>query len=124
LAALVGAALALGLAGCGSGELLLSHGKPVDHWLQEMKNPDVKARKKAVVALGHVGTADERALPALIDALKDKDAPVRSEAVLALMNLGPQARDAIPALQEAERDRDASVRALAAKALARIQGAG
>jgi HEAT repeat protein len=118
---LVGA-LVLGLAGCGSSEPLLSHGKPVDHWLQELKNPDVKARKKAVVALGHVGTSDDRAIPALIDAVKDKDAQVRSEAVLALMNLGPQARDAIPALQEAERDRDATVRSQATKALARIQG--
>jgi HEAT repeat protein len=108
--------------GCGPKDPLLAHGKPVDHWLQESKNAELKARKKAVIALGHVGTADPRAIPALIAAVKDRDATIRKEAVLALLNIGPAAQDAVAVLREAEKDQDATVRLSAGKAIARIQG--
>jgi HEAT repeat protein len=115
--------LAFVVLGCGEKkEPLLSHDKPVLYWMEELKKPDPKARKKAVVALGHVGTADPTAIPALIGAVKDRDARVRSEAVLALLNLGPDASDAIPAVTEAQHDRDATVRSHATKALERIRG--
>jgi HEAT repeat protein len=115
--------LAVGLAlGCGKKEPVISHGQPVSHWLQAIHDPDVKKRKKAVVALGHVGRADPAAIPAVIEAVKDADASVRVEAVLALLNIGPDAKDAVPALTEAQEDKDASVRSFAAKALERIQG--
>ena len=65
------------LAGCGENAPLTSHGKPVSHWLEALDSPDVKTRKKAVVALGHVGTADPAALPALIRATKDRSPDVR-----------------------------------------------
>jgi HEAT repeat protein len=107
--------------GCGKNEPVQAHGKPVAYWLEELKKPDPKARKKAVVALGHVGTADPAAIPALIDAVKDRDATIRAEAVLALLNIGHDARDAIPVLRDAQKDSDATVRSYAAKALARIQ---
>jgi HEAT repeat protein len=107
-------------AGCGEKGPLLAHGKPVDHWLQEIKSPDLKSRKKAVIALGHVGTADSRAIPALIAAVKDRDATIRKEAVLALLNIGPAAQDALAVLREAEKDQDATVRLSARKAIARI----
>ena len=111
------------LAGCsGQQGPLLSHGKPVDHWLEELRSPEVKARKKAVVALGHVGRADSRAVPALARAVKDPDPTIRKEAVLALLNIGPPARDAIPTLRDAEKDKDSAVRASAGKAIARIEG--
>jgi HEAT repeat protein len=112
----------LAASGCGQAPPLTTHGKPVGHWVEALKGPDVKARKKAVMALGHVGTADPAALPALIEALKDRDAAVRAEAALALLNLGPAAKDAIPALEEATKDRDAKVRGYATKALERVRG--
>jgi HEAT repeat protein len=112
------------LIGCGGGshEPLMTHGKPVAHWLQELQKPDPKVRKKAVAALGHVGALDPAAIPALTGAVKDRDATVRSEAILALLNIGPPAKDAIPTLNEACNDKDAAVRSYAAKAVARIQG--
>jgi HEAT repeat protein len=110
------------IAGCAKKEPLLSHGQPVSHWLQAVHDPDPKTRKKAVVALGHVGSADPAAIPAVIEAVKDPDASVRSEAVLALLNLGPDAKEAVPALTEAQSDKDAKVREYAGKALERIQG--
>ena len=102
---------------------LTAHGQPVAHWVEELKRPEAKARKKAVRALGHVGKADPAALPAVVAALKDRDAAVRQEAALALLNLGPDAADAVGALAEAQKDADAKVRAYAARALERVQGA-
>src|SRR5262249_7634044 len=112
------------LIGCGSGSNgpLLTHGKPVVYWLQELQKPDPKLRKKAVAALGHVGALDPGALPALTGAVKDRDAAVRNEAILALLNIGAAAKDAIPTLNEACNDKDAVVRSHAAKAVERIQG--
>jgi hypothetical protein len=120
------AALAAGLLGCGAKESgpLVSHGKPVSHWVQELQSSDAKARKQAVKALGHFGPADPAVVPALAGALKDRDASVRVEAALALLNIGPAAQAASPALTEAQNDRDAKVREYAAKALERLRGAG
>src|SRR5260370_37884413 len=95
-------AFALLLAGCQrKTEPLLAYGKPVDHWLQELKKPNPKARKKAVAALGHVGTADPSALPAVLDALKDRDAGVRDEAGLKLVYIRARTKDAVAALNDA-----------------------
>src|SRR5262249_44151369 len=103
-------------------EPLQSHGHPVAYWVEELKNPDPRARQKAVTALGHVGKADPAAIPAVIEALHDQDSGVRDTAVLALLNLGPDAKEAVPALTETTKDRDVKVREHAAKALERIQG--
>jgi HEAT repeat protein len=117
--------LAFLLAGCsGATGQLISHGQPVEHWLQELAKPDAKARKKAVVALGHVGTADSRAIPAVIGALKDPEAIVRDQAVLSLLNQRPTAKEALPALKEALNDKDEKVRSHAASALKRLEGSG
>ena len=118
------ASLCLLLLGCSRPtDPLTSHGKPVAHWLEELKQPDAKARKKAVVALGAVGKADPAAIPALIAVVKDdRDGRVRNEAVVALLNIGPDAEDAIPALTEAEHDKDTTVRTNATKAIERIRG--
>ncbi|MFO0969888.1 MAG: HEAT repeat domain-containing protein [Gemmataceae bacterium] len=121
-ASVLWAALALAGAGCGGKpELLTSHGKPVSHWLAEVKKPDANARRKAVLALGHVGDADPAVLPCLIAAVKDRDAGVRKQAIVALLNLGPKAKEAAPILEACKSDRDASVRLYAAKALQRSQ---
>ncbi len=102
----------------------VAHGKPAAHWLDQLKQPEAKARKKAVTALGLLGKAEPEAMPALIAALKDRDAGVRRAAVVALVNLGPDASEAVPALtQISQRDADPAVRAQAAKALQHIQSA-
>jgi vesicle coat complex subunit len=107
--------------GCGNGAApVVARGKPVSHWLQELKSPSAKARKQAAFCLGLVGAKDEAAVPALTGAVKDEDAEVRRAAVLALLNIGPPARDAVPALERARNDVDAQVRSYAAKAIQRI----
>jgi HEAT repeat protein len=110
------------LGGCSQKEPVVAHGKPVSHWVDALHQGDARVRKKAVVALGHVGTADPAALPALMGAVKDRDVEVRREAVLALLNVGPQAREAISVLDEARKDVDVKVRTYAVKALRRVQG--
>jgi HEAT repeat protein len=123
IATAVAVLFALAIGGCRQNESgpILSHGRPVAYWVEQLKLADPKARKKAVAALGHVGTADRAVLPALIAAVKDRDASVRDEAVLALLRIGPDALDARSVLLEAERDSDRRVREDARKALDRIQ---
>jgi hypothetical protein len=112
------------LCGCTPKAPVTSHGKPVSHWLEEVKTGDAKGRRKAVVALGHVGTHDPAIIPALIEAAKDEDAGVRAEVVLALLNIGPAAKEAIPALKQETTDSDATVRSYAVKALEKIDPGG
>jgi len=61
--------------------------------------------------------ANERSVPALIDALRDDDAYVRSNVAGALWKLGEKARPAEAALKQALRDTSARVRLKAAGAL-------
>jgi HEAT repeat protein len=108
--------------GCGSTAApLVAKGKPVSHWLQELKRPSAKARKQAAFCLGLVGSKDETAVLALTRAVKDEDAEVRRTAVLALLNIGPPAKDAVPVLERARNDTDAQVRSYAVKAIQRIR---
>ena len=97
-------------------------GEPVDHWLEGIKSPDAKIRKKAADVLGNVGPVDPRAVPALIAAVKDKDAKVRDAAVLGLSKIGAPASAGESALEEATKDKDPTVRSHAASALARVRG--
>ena len=104
--------------GCARKEPVVSHGKPVGHWVEALRSADPKARQKAVVALGHVGTADPVAVPALTGAIRDPDPTVRRAAVLALLNLGPSAQEAVQALTGATRDKaDEQLRARQGKLL-------
>ena len=108
--------------GCSKGTPTQAGGKPVSFWIQEMKNPDAKARRHAVAKLGNVGATDPAVPPGLQSALSDADSGVRAEAILALMKCGPTAKDAIPALTEMQtKDRDAQVREYAGKALAKLR---
>jgi HEAT repeat protein len=100
---------------------LVSHGKPVEHWVAALRQPDVAERRKAVHALGNVGAKDAAVVPALAAALKDKNALVRGDAALALLKLGPHAKEAIPALNDARKDRDAKVRDYVARAIEKIE---
>jgi HEAT repeat protein len=107
--------------GCHKPEPPLAHGKPVGDWIAALRNPDVRARKKAVTVLGNVGPIDPGVVPALAEAVRDRDPAVRAEAVLALMKMGPAARGAESALTEAQQDPNPTVRQYAAKALERVR---
>lgn len=97
-------------------------GEPVEHWLEAIKSPDPKTRKKAADVLGNVGPIDPRSVPALIEAVKDRDAKVRDAAVLGLSKIGTPAVSAAPVLEEASKDKDPTVRSHAAVALERVRG--
>jgi HEAT repeat protein len=112
--------MAVSLTGCGKASTVV-HGKPVSHWVEALRGPDAKERKRAVEALGNVGAADPDVVPALVGAVKDRDPAVRAAAVLALLKIGPDAHEAVPVLTAARGDPNAHVRRYAAKALARIQ---
>lgn len=114
------------LIGCGKAEPTLAGGKPVSHWVDELRtSPDAKVRKEAAFKLGNVGPTDPTALPALLEGLKDRDAVVRRESIQAIVKFGPAALDAVPALTELhQHDRDAKVREFASKALEKIQAKG
>jgi HEAT repeat protein len=120
---LLGLIGALALAGgCRKPGPALAHGRPVAEWVEVLRDPDARARKKAVGVLGNVGPVEPAVVPALAGAVRDRDAAVRAEAALALMKIGPAAREAESALTEAQNDQDPAVRRLAAKALERVRG--
>jgi HEAT repeat protein len=114
--------LMVSLSGCSGGAPTpQAGGKPVEHWLAALLNPDAKLRKTAVLKLGNVGNSDARALPAVIGALKDADVAVRSEAIRGLLKFGPDARQAEAALLDIERHgEDERIRAVAKKMLAKL----
>jgi HEAT repeat protein len=120
------AVLAAGLLGCRQAPPPpLAGGKPVRHWVEELKSPRAPARKKAVRKLGNVGPADPAVWPALHGALQDPDPGVRREAILALLKFGPEARKAAPTLRERRQgDPDPQVRAWAARALEKLNVPG
>jgi HEAT repeat protein len=121
---MIGLAVLLGvcIGGCGTSSPPLAGGKPVQYWLDALRSPDAKLRKKAAFKLGNVGTADARALSALTAALGDSDASVRCEVIFALVKFGPAARDMGPMLTDMQRrDPDARVRTYAAKAAEKIR---
>ena len=116
--------LPLAICGCREHQPTLSGGKPPAHWLEAVKDPDVKVRKTAVFKLGNAGPNEPAAFPAVMDALKDPEPVVRCEAVLAILKFGDQARVAEPKLAELHKnDRDAKVRSYAGKALDKLQAA-
>src|SRR5262249_8547090 len=117
-------ALAIGLAACGCSPTKPTQagGKPVSHWVQELKNPDAKVRRHAIAKLGNVGPKDASALPAVRDSLADADAGVRAEAIQAVMKFGAAAKEAESQLVALEKsDPSAQVRQYAGKALARLR---
>ena len=115
------AATVLALSGCSQPAPTMAHGKPVAHWVQALRDPDLKVRKRAADVLGNVGAADATVVPALAGAVKDQDRAVREATVLALLKMGGAARDAMPALVEASKDSDARVRSYAARALEKLR---
>ena len=110
------------LVGCGQTQPTLSGGKPVEHWIQALHDPDARVRKEAASKLGNAGAASSAVRPALLAALKDHDAKVRCEVILALVKFGFDANEAVPILTELQKsDNDARVRSYSAEALEKIQ---
>jgi HEAT repeat protein len=110
------------LVGCGQTRPTLSGGKPVEHWVQALNDPDARVRKDAASKLGNAGPVNSDVLPALVAALKDPDAKVRCEVIFALVKFGPDAKEAVPILTELRKsDSDARVRTYAGEALEKIQ---
>src|SRR5947209_7288450 len=121
-AVLTAAAVVIG-GGCGPAAPTLAGGKPVSYWVNALRDPDPKARKKAVDELGNVGTADPAAFPAVLAALKDDPDPsVRRDAIQAVVKFGPKAQEAVPTLEDRkDNDPDPETRDYAARALAALQ---
>ena len=57
------------LCGCGKERPITAHGQPVSHWVEALQDRDPKVRKKAVVELGHVGTAEQRRIASTMTSL-------------------------------------------------------
>jgi HEAT repeat protein len=116
------AVLSVEVIGCARTEPTLAGGKPVEHWVQALKDPDARVRKQAAFKLGNAGAVDVAVLPGLVAALEDSDIGVRREATLALAKFGPEAKDAVPVLAELQQsDPDSRVRFYAGEALQKIQ---
>jgi HEAT repeat protein len=87
------------------------------------KGNEAAVRRKAVEALGAIGSQARTAVPALTDALKDKD--VQTEAATALGNIGPAAKSALSALNDAvkSKGKNKAFKKAAADAIRKIQTA-
>jgi hypothetical protein len=69
-------------------EPVLYQGKPVDYWLGQLRDRDLLYRDRAFQALGSIGTADSRVMPALIRDLGDGIGG--ESAANALAQMGPE----------------------------------
>jgi HEAT repeat protein len=98
--------------------------RSTDHWLRQLKDPDVMKRREAVRELGQCTSDAERVVPALVEALRDPSAYVRHDSATALGKFGPQAQSAVPALSAALKDKDANVRRMAEAALKKVAPVG
>src|SRR5262245_64504136 len=63
-------------------------GKPVEHWIAELRSPDEEAASRAG---GFLAQAGAPAVPGLIEALKDPSEKVRTKAAITLGRIGAQA---------------------------------
>ncbi len=77
-------------------------GKPLDYWMDRLRDADPQFRIEGVIALGRFARKNEELIPLLVEALKDEDRPekglsVGQEAAIALAALKTAA---VPALVE------------------------
>ena len=80
----------------------------------------IRVRMAAVVALGRLGPAANRALPDVIEATTDHVDRMRQVAVTALGHIGGPGTPAVPALIDRLKDEKFFVRVMAARALGHI----
>jgi HEAT repeat protein len=113
---------ALGLGGCGEERHpMLSGGREVKSWVEDLRSPDARVRRQAVLKLGNVGDADPAVADALAGALRDSDPLVRHDAVMAVVKLKSPGEPIVAALRDlAKNDQDDRVRESAAKALKKL----
>src|SRR2546425_1041708 len=90
--------LPVGVGGCGKAEPTVG-GQSVSHWIEALKSPDARLRKKAATKLGNAATIDAAAVPALVGAVKDRDAGVRAEAIVSLLRVGDDTPQTVAALK-------------------------
>src|SRR5262249_14464696 len=84
------------------------------------KDKEFSVRVVAAQALGHIGPAAKKSIPALITASDDKHTPLRLQAVVALGRIDSDSREVQATLGKALRDKDEGVCREAAKALVGI----
>jgi HEAT repeat protein len=98
-------------------------GHGAGYWTRALKDPDTEVRRKAIFALGVVGSDSEDTVPALAAIMvDDADFTLRIEASLALSKLGKRSRPAVPALARALEDESPLVRMNAARTLLSLGG--
>src|SRR5262245_35392079 len=95
-------------------------GKPLSHWVEQLKSPPTNARVEAARRIGDLREKALPALDALVTALGDADPTVRAAAAEGLRWIGPPGAAAVPALIKATGDADKGVRRAAALALGEI----
>ncbi|HEX5270862.1 MAG TPA: HEAT repeat domain-containing protein [Gemmataceae bacterium] len=96
-------------------------GHGAGHWTGALDDPDPKVRRRAIFALGMLGSDAEDAIPALgAIMVNDDDSDLRVEASLALSKLGPATRSEVPSLARALGDENPLVRINAARTLFRL----
>jgi hypothetical protein len=93
-------------------------GHGAEHWIKQLEDPDVDARRQAIVNLARIGPEAAAAVPALSNImLHDSDREARIKASWALWTMGKTARPAVQALAEATAASDPWVRMNATYAL-------
>jgi HEAT repeat protein len=102
---------------------ILAGGREVKAWVADLRSPEPRVRRQAVLKLGNVGDEDPAAADALAGSLDDPDPLVRRDAILAVAKLkNPSAaiRGRLETLSRS--DNDPRARELARKAAVRLGG--
>lgn len=79
-------------------------GKPVSHWIDMLKDPEVLGREEALEVLLQAGPAARPALPAVRELLKDPQVTVRFRAALAVWKIDGDATLVVPVLTDIIQD--------------------
>jgi HEAT repeat protein len=74
----------------------------IDNMIGKLTNPDFTVRRCAIRALGRIGHAALKAVPALLCTLGDEDATVRQAAQIALDRIDPTVRQLVLARNNAK----------------------
>jgi HEAT repeat protein len=115
--------LLLSVAGCQQQPTF--EGRPLGHWVEQLKSRDYMTRMRAAHALMYLGPGAKKAIPDLITLLDDPEHLVRWSAATTLGGFGPDSRDAVPLLERlAEKDPNHAVREAAGQALKQIRPGG
>jgi HEAT repeat protein len=98
-----------------------AEGHSASYWMEDLKNPDIKVRHKAINALGSLGSGAAEAVPALAQVLtEDTDHGSRQLAALALSKMCPASAEALSALRQALQDKEPAVRMNVAQVLLQL----